>query len=278
MDNLELHGGQQIAPYFNVRILKRDARTGRILEQRDRKNRVTKMALMGIVRFINGEFNETTPDDMYMYIPHYLALGSNKASTVNPGVTSEVTVNDSKLLDEISPRILLTQRNIIENIESNPYIKLTIKCYIQEDAFVDETIGEAGLFSKESGANCWARIAFDPFKKGEGEVIDVTWEITVLSVGDNKYPTKINLFYGDFPVTEDGVTFHSLDERIVLRAEFEPEDATVKNIIYSSDNEAVATVDKDSGTIAPVGNGDCRIIASTTNNMTAYCNVHVSLN
>jgi len=178
----------QLLPQINVLINKRDSKTGRILETRMVKNRVTKLALLGIVRLINGEFNNTTPLNIENYIPKYLALGSNTAEEISPGVTTEVTVNDSRLLDEIigsnnlQQRILLTQKNILENNLVNPYIKLTMKVFIPTDAFVNEVIGEAGLFTQSSGNNCWARVAFAPFTKTYNEVIDVTWDINIMSV------------------------------------------------------------------------------------------------
>lgn len=260
----------QIAPQINVRICRRDAKTGRIIEKREGKNRVTKLALMGIVRMINGEFNSTTPEDINDYIPKYLALGSNRAGGINPGVTSEVTVNDSKLLDEISPRILLTQKNILENRLTNPFIKLTIKVFIPVDMFVGESIGEAGLFAKKTGNNCWARIAFDPIIKNPNEVFDVTWEITVMSVGTTVYPTNIQL-------DKSSITFTSIIQRVVLTAIISPESATTKSVTWTSNNEKVAIVDTNSGTVTPVSNGECKIRATTTNDLIAECSVIVNI-
>lgn len=175
-------------PNINVRLTKRDAITGKTLQTVEGHNRVTKMALMGLIRFINGEFNDTTPLTILDYIPRYLALGSNTAGAINPGVSSEVTVNDSKLLSEISPRIKLTQRNIIENRYTNPYIKLTIRVFIPVDQFVGEEIGEAGLFTSESGNNAWARITFEKMTKEANTVIDITWEITIVSMESSNQP------------------------------------------------------------------------------------------
>ena len=183
----ELYGSSQIDPMNNVRIIRRDGRTGKEIARIEEHNRVTKLALMGIVRMINGEFNESTPEDINNYIPKYLAIGSNRASIVNEGVTSEVTVDDAKLLDELSPRILLTQKNILENRVNNPYVKLTIKVFIPVDHYVNETIGEAGLFVKESGNNCWSRVAFTPFVKEVNEAVDITWEIKLLSIQGSQY-------------------------------------------------------------------------------------------
>lgn len=177
----------------NVRLSMRNKDTGEILHTVEGHNRVTKMAIMGLIRFCNGEFNDTTPLTILNYIPRYLALGSNTAGTINPGVSSEVTVNDSKLLSEILDntgkpmRIKLTQRNI-ENRYTNPYIKLTIRVFIPVDQFVGEKLGEAGLFTDTSGNNCWARITFEPFTKEMNTVVDVTWEITIVSMESSNQP------------------------------------------------------------------------------------------
>ena len=172
---------------INVRLAMRDINTGEILHTVEGHNRVTKMAVMGLIRFCNGEFNDTTPLRILNYIPRYLALGSNIAGTINPGVSAEVTINDSKLLSEISPRIKLTQRNI-ENRYTNPYAKLIMKVFVPVDQFIGERIGEAGLFTDKMGNNCWARITFEPFVKEANTVIDVTWEITIVSMESSNQP------------------------------------------------------------------------------------------
>lgn len=76
----------------------------------------------------------------------------------------------------------MTQRNVITNRYNDPYIKLTIKHYIPVTAYVGESIAEAGLFTDKTGNNAIARITFDRFIKDEETVIDVTWEITIVSM------------------------------------------------------------------------------------------------
>ena len=175
-------------PNVNVRLVCRNVRTGETTRVIETHNRVLKFALYGLIRFINGEFNTSTPLQIQDYIPRYLALGSNIATGTNSGgVTSEVTVNDTRLLSELNhPRTRLTQRNIITNRYNDPYIKLTIKHYIPVTAYVGESLAEAGLFTEETGNNAWARITFDRFIKDEETVIDITWEITIVSIASEK--------------------------------------------------------------------------------------------
>lgn len=183
----------------NVYITQRNKRTGRVIKEVIGSNRVTKLALMGLIKFTNGEFNPSSPEYMEFhkkYIPSYLALGTNITTEINEGVSSIVEVNDAKLLSEIvdksngsSLRIKLPQRNIINNRYTDPYIKLTIKCYIPETQFNGEVIREAGLFTDSTGNNCWARIALpDPITKTDDSVLDIVWELTFVSMESTSQP------------------------------------------------------------------------------------------
>lgn len=173
----------------NVRVRKRDAKTGRILEEREGHNRCLKSQLMGIVKWLNGEFNDTQPYLLhYDYIPRYLGIGTNRASYSDATVTTEVTVNDTMLLNEISPRIALPQRNTIINRSTQDYVQLVIVCYLPEENYNDYEIAEAGLFSKEKGNNCLFRITFDPILKQKDTVIEVNWTISVISVNSENQP------------------------------------------------------------------------------------------
>lgn len=63
------------------------------------------------------------------------------------------------------------------------------------------------------------------------------------------------------PVSEDGKIY--VTDELQLQANILPEDATYKRLIWSSTNEAVATVDKD-GKVVCTGEGDATIIAAST--------------
>lgn len=66
----------------------------------------------------------------------------------------------------------------------------------------------------------------------------------------------------------------NIDESETLIATILPENATNKNIIWSSSNENIATI--ENGKIIPVGAGNTRIQATTEDgNYSAYCNVTI---
>lgn len=226
----------------NVYIKRRERKTGKVLETRFVKNRVTKMMLIGIARYLNGEFNETSPDKIEEYIPRYLAFGTNTAglSGVNYGVTSTVTVNDAKLLDELKSdsgsnmRIWIGSRefNKISSVSSGPYVRLTINAYVQSNLYDNVVIAEAGLFAKQTGNNCLARVAFDSITKTKNDVLDVTWEITILSVGTTVYASNISIYGSDF--LQLGIT--------------ETGSYVINKTIYDDTDSAVATI-LDDGSI-----------------------------
>ena len=100
----------------NVKITKMDKDTGRVLETREGHNRCLRMQLLGITKFLNGEFNDTGYILAQDWIPRYLGLGTNIASVDSQSnIKTEVQVNDTRLLDEISPRLKLPDRNVVVN-------------------------------------------------------------------------------------------------------------------------------------------------------------------
>ena len=184
---------------FNVTIRVVNKKTNTIIDTIRKSNRVTKLAIMGLIKFTNGEFNPSSPEYLYFtqkYIPRYLALGTNVATEINQGVSSMVDVNDSKLLAEIvdkttgdNLRIKLPQRNQIINRYTDPYMKLVIRCYVPEEMFNGEIIREAGLFTDSTGNNCWARIVLPrQISKTEDIVLDVVWELTFISLESTSLP------------------------------------------------------------------------------------------
>lgn len=203
--------GSQTPMYQNVCIRRRN-KNGKILEERHAKNRVTRLMLYGIGKFLLGHFNDSTPDKIYEFIPRYLALGTNTpgndASTA--GVSNISTVNDTRLLNEITQasttgrtepvkRIWIAERNMckLNTKFSDPFIKVSIKTYVSSAQYDGMSIGEAGLFSKEQSNNCLARVCFSPIIKNPNEVLDIQWDITLLSYGETKYADSLELENGD---------------------------------------------------------------------------------
>lgn len=177
---------------INVKLTKRNKNTGRVLETRQGHNTCLKTQLMGIVKWMNGEFNESAPFLLGAdWIPRYLGVGTNIATYENVegnSVGTEVNVNDTRLLSEISPRMKLPERNTIVNRSTQRYVQLVISSYLPSEYYNGETIAEAGLFSKESGNNCLFRIVFDGINKTEDSVIEVDWTISVISIESNNEP------------------------------------------------------------------------------------------
>ena len=67
------------------------------------------------------------------------------------------------------------------------------------------------------------------------------------------------------------------EKKVVLNATITPEDATNKDIIWSSDNTKVATVDKN-GTVKAAGKGTANITATTADGLkTAVCKITVKV-
>lgn len=178
----------------NVCITKRDKKTGRILQQEKGHNRCLKQTLLGIAKFLNGEFNPTQPlsneqnpsyrleDD---WIPSYLGVGTNigSYSSGTSNVTSVVSVNDTKLLSEISPRMRLPERNKLISRNEQAYVQLVINTYLPDEEYVGQRIGECGLFAQETGNNCLFRIALaEPILKEQDTIVEVMWTISIVSI------------------------------------------------------------------------------------------------
>ena len=177
---------------INVKLTKRNKNTGRVLETRQGHNTCLKTQLMGIVKWMNGEFNESAPFLLGAdWIPRYLGVGTNISTYENVegnSVGTEVNVNDTRLLSEISPRMKLPERNTIVNRSTQRYVQLVISSYLPSEYYNNEVIAEAGLFSKENGNNCLFRIVFDGINKTEDSVIEVDWTISVISIESNNEP------------------------------------------------------------------------------------------
>lgn len=173
----------------NVCLTKRDKKTGKVLQQVSGHNRCLRMQLMGITKFLNGEFNGTSYTQAQDWIPRYLGLGTNMASVDSDShIKQEVQINDTRLLDEISPRLKLPDRNTVVNRTAQSYVQLVITTYLPEELYNGQTIREAGLFSKATGNNCLFRIVFDEISKERDSVVEVTWTISIISIDSQNEP------------------------------------------------------------------------------------------
>lgn len=179
----------------NVRIIQTST-DGTLIRDTAVKNRVLKeYGLYSYCRFILGSFNNGSLWDWKQYVPKYLAVGTNKVPlTGAPGTDTAVQITDISLFHEIDDcavtgepiennRIKLNRANYIEDNEDDPYIKIQFEAYIPEDRFVNCEIGEMALMTMPTGWNAYARITgFEPFIKVPNTVVQIIWEITIISI------------------------------------------------------------------------------------------------
>lgn len=261
--------GSQAPIYQNVCITRR-SKSGKILEQRFAKNRVTRLMLYGIGKFLLGHFNDSSPDKTYEFIPRYLALGTNTPGSdyQTANVSTISSVNDTRLLNEITQsstigtsesvkRIWIAERNMckINTKFSDPFIKVSIKTYISSNHYDNMSIGEAGLFSKEKDNNCLARVCFTPIKKNPNEVLDIQWDITLLSYGETKYPDKLEIENGakvSIPLKYTNRRFITFDTGL-RRYETNTIGTDIKADIFTIDNNEIVSIYEDDDIIINSG-------------------------
>ena len=179
----------------NVDIKGIDKNTGEVKVHRRGHNRALRYQLVGITKFLQGAFNESNPFATYKnWIPRYLALGTNTgAYGEETSVTTTVDINDTRLLDEISPRIEIQENRTVINHSRQSYVQLVINTYIPSTLYNGRTIREAGLFSNPTGNNCLFRIVFDGIDKTEDLILEVNWVISIISIDSGNQPyTGVN--------------------------------------------------------------------------------------
>nr|DAX73802.1 MAG TPA: hypothetical protein [Caudoviricetes sp.] len=169
---------------------------GRRLHETSVKNMCLKeYGLYSYVRWLIGSFHNSSLVDNGQYVPQYLAVGSNTAPLNGaPNTDTAVKITDVSLFHELDDtsvtgepasknRIPLNRANYIEDVENQNWLKVQYEAYIPEDRFVNETIGELALMTMPTGWNAYARVTgFEPFVKVPNSVVQVIWEITIISV------------------------------------------------------------------------------------------------
>lgn len=296
---------------YNVRIDQRDAITNKLLKRVEGKNTVTKLALMGIIRLFNGQFVGDSIIDSNNYVPRYLALGTNgryQEGNIIPTISNnsssvgvQVNANDSSLYQEIDEsRIKLTQTNVVENNLNTNYVKLRIKCFIPAEKYngtYNESTGEysgtiieeAGLFTRETGNNCWARYVMPTgtlIHKNSNSVIDITWEITVMSSSSAQYPSVINCLLDPKNNPTLNIKIHKDSEGNIIEIpvdlygviELSPINTNMKTVYFvvnNDPNKKIFTVNnRGIGTV--IGPGTVTVTATTVNNISTTFTVIIT--
>ena len=179
----------------NVNIIHKST-DGKLLNMSSVKNMVLKeWGLYSYVRWIIGSFHNGTLEDNGQFVPKYLAVGSNTAPLNGaPNTDTAVKITDISLFHELDDssitgepsdkhRIPLNRGNYIEDVEDQNWLKVQYEAYIPEDRYVNETIGELALMTQPTGWNAYARVTgFEPFVKVPNSVVQIIWEITIISV------------------------------------------------------------------------------------------------
>lgn len=190
----------------NVNIIHKET-NGKLLRNITAKNLVLKQyGLYSWVNFILGNYyngnteeNFNNPSynpslDSRLFVPSYLAVGSNEDPLEGPaGTTTTTQITDTGLYHELpdpsvvgelgSSRIPLNRATYVEDYPQSNWLKVQYEAYIDENRFVGMTIGELGLMTRDRGNNAFARItSFEPFVKERNTVVQVIWEITIISL------------------------------------------------------------------------------------------------
>ena len=235
---------------------------GRRLHETSVKNMCLKeYGLYSYVRWLIGSFHNDSLVDNGQYVPQYLAVGSNTAPLNGaPNTDTAVKITDVSLFHELDDtsvtgepasknRIPLNRANYIEDVENQNWLKVQYEAYIPEDRFVNETIGELALMTMPTGWNAYARVTgFEPFVKVPNSVVQVIWEITIISVESSERfvpPIKtylreaiekaINVLYQD---TEDPEGYEGA--RLALNALIQPATTVGTGLYYLlNENEQI---------------------------------------
>lgn len=247
----------------NVKIVAKNIETGKVTYETTKHNICSKAMILTLCRIINGEFsnadnfnlNRIGRQQLGDFIPKYFAMGSNIASSGVVGVTTNPTINDTKLLSEFTdyPRMRLSQRNLIENKPTEPYVKLIIRHYVPVNAYVGMSIAEAGLFSSLTGNSCLFRVTFDRFVKDPLTVIDVYWEITLVSL-ESSTSANLQIDKSSLFQTIQSVFTKISTEVFTLK---ELDDYLLQGTIdYASDTATQEQVDQDKQNIDSIIKGE----------------------
>ena len=110
------------------------------------------------------------------------------------------------------------------------------------------------------------------FDRGTGEFSFKTDKFSTFAIAY----TDIQLVTG-ITLTADSATLTGSGETVQLTATVAPDNAVNKNVIWTSSDPNVATVDAN-GKVAAVGNGTCTITATTEDgSFTAICTIKVEI-
>ena len=249
------------------------------------------------IRVTVGEGQTLTLDNgVTLTIPQYATLTNNgilnnNGSIINTGTLNNIgTLNNNGTLNNTS--VLNNAGSIINNGTLTGEVggSGTVTPKITTDSLSDGTVGESYTAKLQATGNniTWSSSGMPEWMtlgSSTGVISGIpttadTYTFTVTATNESGSDSKVyTLTIQSVPVT--GVTLDQTELDLftgasaTLTATVKPSDATDKTVTWSSDNEAVATVDEN-GKVTAVGEGEATITVTTTDgSKTATCQVTV---
>lgn len=186
----------QMGMYTNVHIIRHNMKKGGIIQQINVKNKITSYGLTSIAKLLNGDFTNITLEELNLYIPNYVAVGTIDKDASDSAIHenenySTVSYIDRALRSEYltegtnaKQRLPIVQKNTLF-AQNESFVTIELKSYIMEDQMVGYNIRELGVFADLEGSTCFARVVLPEgsmFVKEAGDVVDIVWKIIVASV------------------------------------------------------------------------------------------------
>lgn len=183
----------QMGMYANVHIIRHNMKKGGIVQHINAKNKITSYGLTSIAKMLNGDYIYVSSDDINIYVPNYVAVGTVDDSMSDNNIHNSYSVQytDRALRSEylltpnyVKQRLPIVQKNTTF-AQNESFVTLEMKSYIMEDQMVNYNIREIGLFADLDGNTCIARVILPEnsmFIKEAGDVVDIIWKIVIASV------------------------------------------------------------------------------------------------
>lgn len=187
MSKSNIHG-VELGITSNVFIRVIDGNTGKYREYSGH-NKATKSLLLGLYNFLRGRENTTS----YDYAPNWLRVGyGTQTPTFLDTVIQIPMYIDGDPSDNYTTGtdVYQTIQRGKDYLEDTNSITLAVKFYIASNELAGSSttpieINEIGLFSR--GGIMLARYVLpDAIEKYDNDFIDITWEISMTSIGDGE--------------------------------------------------------------------------------------------
>ena len=213
----------------------------------------------------------------------WLEVKKTNESSIPPEDKKEVTKEAEKIMGE-NPMITYFDADLFKQVEGGNKtqihepgidIQVTIKIpyeLLNHDRTMVREYKIIRLHYDEVTGESKVDVLSGDFDRGTGEFSFKTDKFSTFAIAY----TDIQLVTG-ITLTADSATLTGSGETVQLTATVVPDNAVNKNVIWTSSDPNVATVDAN-GKVAAVGNGTCTITATTEDgSFTAICTIKVEI-